>query len=204
MPALKNRKHERFCLQLVKLHDETKAYKRAYPNSKSKAACRANAARLMQNDTVSARLAELRGEVAKQVVAEAVIDEVKLVKELERVAFSDMRTIASWGGKKVTLKSSEEIGAAAAAAVQSIRQGAKGEITLTLHPKIEAVKVLVAISERQKAALNPNPQANPLNLNLNIGIGVKLIDAPPDETYEQWMKRRGRQLQIEDKAKKTA
>lgn len=76
MPALKNAKHERFCQEYVRDLNKTQAYIRAGYTAKS---ADANAHRLMGNDGVQARIAELQTKAS----AKLEITQEKVLSDLE-------------------------------------------------------------------------------------------------------------------------
>ena len=70
MAALKNVKHEAFCLHYSKTGNATEAYKKAGYKPKTEEAAYSNANRLIKNDKVQARLAELAEEMASSKIAD--------------------------------------------------------------------------------------------------------------------------------------
>jgi phage terminase small subunit len=69
----------------------------------------------------------------------------RVVEELARIAFSDLRRAACWGPEGVTLLPSDSLDDAAAASVESVSQTttqAGGSIRIKLHPKTPALKTL--------------------------------------------------------------
>lgn len=64
-----NVKQEAFCLHYAKTGNATESYKKAGYNAKSDGAIYANANRLLKNDKVKARLAELADELASEKIA---------------------------------------------------------------------------------------------------------------------------------------
>lgn len=69
--ALKNIKHERFCVEYVKSANAANSYKKAGYKCKDAASYSANARRLLQKDSIQARLAELHEEMASEKIANA-------------------------------------------------------------------------------------------------------------------------------------
>jgi phage terminase small subunit len=67
--ALLNVKQENFCLHYAKTGNATESYKKAGYDAKTPNAIYANANRLLKNDKVQARLAELRDEMASEKIA---------------------------------------------------------------------------------------------------------------------------------------
>jgi hypothetical protein len=76
MATLKNAKHERFAQELAKGKSATEAYKNAgyKPNRK-------NASRLMANEDIKGRLAELQGRAADK----AVVTVESMIEEADRI-----------------------------------------------------------------------------------------------------------------------
>ena len=67
--ALLNVKQEAFCLHYAKTGNATESYKQAGYEAKTERAVYANANRLLKNDKVQARLAELAEEMASEKIA---------------------------------------------------------------------------------------------------------------------------------------
>lgn len=82
MAALKNVKHEKFCLHYAKTGNATESYKIAGYKPKSEESAYANANRLIKNDKVQARLAELAEEAATSKIA----DIAEILYNLDRIA----------------------------------------------------------------------------------------------------------------------
>ena len=157
---------------------------------------------LRANDSIRARVAELQGQIAAAVVEETAVDEVRVVSELARVAFSDIRKVVSWEPEiretieesedskvvtitctvstRVTVTPSDKINEETAAGIASISQSPNGMLQVRMHSKIEALK---ALSARFRPA-----EVAPQQFNQN----VPFIDRPPPETREQWIERQAR------------
>lgn len=94
MPVLKNPRHERFAQELAKGKSATEAYGLAgyKPNQQ-------NASRLMLNDVVKARVAELSAKVAERAIERAALTKEwvieKLRANLERAERSDQGSVAN-------------------------------------------------------------------------------------------------------------
>ena len=97
--------------------------------------------RLLRNVKVAAAISE--GQQARQQRTQTVADQV--VRELARVAFSDMRCFAKWGPTGVTLLSSDQLSDDAAACVAEVSQTISvggGSIRFKLHSKPQALQQL--------------------------------------------------------------
>lgn len=70
MPPLKNIRHEQFCLHYARTANATEAYKQAGYSPKNENSAGANARRLLQNDKVKNRLAELAEEMNADKIAD--------------------------------------------------------------------------------------------------------------------------------------
>lgn len=68
--ALKNIKHENFCLHYSKTGNATESYKKAGYKAKTEAGINASASQLLKNPKVQARLAELAEEMASSKIAD--------------------------------------------------------------------------------------------------------------------------------------
>lgn len=68
--ALLNPKQEAFCLHYAKTGNATESYKKAGYNARSDNAAGASARRLLLNDKIKARLAELTDEMASEKIAD--------------------------------------------------------------------------------------------------------------------------------------
>jgi phage terminase small subunit len=153
MPVLQNARHEAFAQELAR----GKAAEAAYQAAGYKPD-RGNASRLTANDSIRARVAELKAQIADVVVRSTGADLARVVKELERVAFSDIGKVSSWepevhetiegssGGKlitvtrtihnRVTITPSDKIDEDTRAAVASINQTPSGTLVVRMHDKI--------------------------------------------------------------------
>jgi phage terminase small subunit len=78
--------------------------------------------RLLSNAKVSAAIAEGQKRIANTLE----IDAGNVLRELARIAFADIRKVATWTGGTVSLRNSEELSADTAAAVVEISEGQHG------------------------------------------------------------------------------
>lgn len=65
----------------------------------------------------------------------------RVVQELARLAFSDLRDVAKWSGTEITLQGSAELSGDAAAAVSEVKYTSFG-LGIKLHSKPQALKLL--------------------------------------------------------------
>lgn len=117
MAALKNAKHEAFAQGLAKGLSADEAYAKAgfKPN-------RGNASRLKANESIAARVDELVGKGAEK--AEATVERV--LKELSRIGFSDLRNVFTEGGHLRHPSTWDDATAAAISSIKVITRPAGG------------------------------------------------------------------------------
>ena len=70
MPALENKRHEKFCQNIAKGLSQTEAYEKAGYKSKGKTAGN-HASRLVENGSIKSRIAELSEKVESKAIADA-------------------------------------------------------------------------------------------------------------------------------------
>ncbi len=122
MAALKNVKHEAFCLHYSKTGNATESYKKAGYKAKTEAAINASASQLLKNPKVQERLAELAEEMASSKIADikeiheyltAVMrgeeKEEVVVVEGEGEGVSEARIIEKAAGIKDRIKAGETL-----------------------------------------------------------------------------------------------
>lgn len=199
MEPLTRLEHEQFALAYVAQRDRVGAYKLVYPNCKSEAAAVSAARRLLATPKIAARVAYLQSQVAAVVVEQTGVDQARIVAEVAKIAFGDIRKVVRWhpevtehtdeedGGdvvtvtrtiqNRVTLVSSEEIDDDTAAAIASVSLSSTGTLTVKMNDKLGALKEL-------REWIRPDEPAGVTNINKAV-----FIDAPPGETYEQWAAR---------------
>ena len=96
----------------------------------------------MRNRKVAAAIARAQAERAKRVG----VSQDRVVEELARLAFSDLREVASFGPSGVELKESEELSADVAASVAEAVETPQGEsgstVRVKLWDKLRALELL--------------------------------------------------------------
>jgi phage terminase small subunit len=157
MPILQNSKHELFAQELAKGRSASAAYVTAGFRAHG-----SNAARLSQNEHVRARIDELLAVAAEK--AGVTID--RIVDELAKIGFSDIRKIVEWSGSEladevdgedgeggvpkvviraaniVRLIGSDQIDDLTAATVSEVSQTKEGSLRVKLHDKLGALDKL--------------------------------------------------------------
>lgn len=144
MPTLSNAKHERFAQELAKGKTADEAYVQA-----GYEANRGNASTLKAKKSVQARVAEILGRAAER----AEINQERVLRELARIGFADIRKAVKWGegigvvhpesgeiviSNGVSLVSSEDIDDETAAAIAEVTQTKEG-IKVKFHDKKSAL-----------------------------------------------------------------
>src|SRR5712691_7146384 len=153
MTVLDNPKHELFAQELAKGTSASEAYVLAgYAKDDG------NASRLTGNDKVKARVAEILSAGA----AQAEVTASRVIAELARIGFADIRRVVSWRPELTTVTEGEgEEGATkevlvsrvtvidsatlsddTAAAVAEVSQGANGSLRIKMHDKPGALEKL--------------------------------------------------------------
>jgi phage terminase small subunit len=152
MPVLSNPKHELFAQEVAKGVPLEAAYVKAGYKADAK-----NAARLTKNDGVRTRIDEIMTRAAEK----AGITIERVLTELAKIGFSDIRKAVRWqsarvteednpdGGDVLVIKSvvtnlveiiaSDEIDDATAAAIAEISQNTTGGVKIKLHDKRAAL-----------------------------------------------------------------
>lgn len=110
-----NEKQRRFTVEYVKDFNGTQAAIRA---GYSERGADVTAARLLGNARVSALIAEH----VKAGEARAAVTQDRVVQELARIAFADIRNVMSWDGERSTFKPSTELDDDAARAIASVKE----------------------------------------------------------------------------------
>lgn len=118
------------------------AYRGAGYKAKSDASADANASKLIRNAKVAAYLAEKRAALE----AKTDITRERILRELGRVGFSDLRNVAQWDAKSLTLTDSSQLTDDAAATVETVEmvETKSGKLAprIRLHNKSGALAML--------------------------------------------------------------
>ena len=133
MGKLANAKQETFAQEYLIDLNATKAAIRAGYATKS---ARSQGQRLLTNDDIAERIAELQQKREKR--TEITAD--KVLQELAAIGFSDIGDFATWGAGGVTLKESSELKEGLTRVVESISEGEEGKVRIKLHNKLGALQ----------------------------------------------------------------
>ena len=104
------------------------------------------------------------------------VDQDRVVTELARIAFADIRDFVSWDDAGVRLRPSAELTAEQTACVAEIVETAGKGVRVKLHGKIQALSALsrhVADPAQAEAATGPRP--------ITVLSWIPEPDLPPDE-----------------------
>lgn len=103
----------------------------------------------------------------------------RVVVELARIAFSDIRTFLSWSGRDIELKASEEISDDDAACIEEISENLNAQgmnaIKIKLHSKLRALELL---GKHTGAFDLLEDDKKNLTINLNYSMDDKKEAAP--------------------------
>ncbi len=131
-------KQQNFCNYYVETGNASEAYRRAYSCDKMKPeTINRKASELLNNGTITARIAELQAELQKR--SDLQKDEV--VRELANIIRTRVTDVLKVNGSSVTIKKIEDLPDSALAAIESIRS-VGGGIEVKFHSKIAAIDKL--------------------------------------------------------------
>jgi phage terminase small subunit len=138
---LSNPRYERFAQDLAAGIDINKAFEAAgfKPN-------KGNARALRAREEVAYRIKallsarEARHEKSIQIAVERTgISMGRVLEELAKIGFSDIRKAVSWQGNEVTLTDSDQLDESTAGAISEVRKGKDGQVSIKLHDKRAAL-----------------------------------------------------------------
>lgn len=158
-------KQQRFVDEYLIDLNASAAYKRAGYKGKGQTAA-SSAARMLRNVDVAEAIAARQRRLANKLE----ISVTRVLTELARIGFSDMRRVATFGPTGVTLATSDSLDPDDAAAVESVSQTVSvggGSIKVKLHNKVQALKLLgdhlglFNTEGGQATTAPPNAEASP-------------------------------------------
>lgn len=131
-------RQERFCQEYAKsLHQTNAAIKAGY----SKESASEQASRLVRNPQVIKRLNQIIGQRTRRYEVSA----ERILKELARVAYSDITNYVTFNESGVRIKESSDLSPAQAAAIQEVSEVINqngGTTKFKLHDKVKALELL--------------------------------------------------------------
>lgn len=154
MPPLKNAQHERFVLELVAGLSQTDAYLAAGYKTKDTASAAAAASRLMKNDNIRSRLAELNKAVEK-----ATVDDTNLTLSDHMAMLRLLRDEARAEGKlQAAIAAEVKRGELRRFYVKQVETGAAGEFSELSDEELDKLirEEAERIMEETKAARRAN------------------------------------------------
>ena len=120
MPRGLSEKQERFCLEYMETGNASEAYRRVYKADKMKEeVIWVKASELLANGKVSVRLDELRAPLLEK----ALITEERVLREVARIAFFDVRNIFGDNGKLLPVQQWTDDVAAAVSGIEVVVHG---------------------------------------------------------------------------------
>lgn len=162
---------KRFCDEYLIDLNATRAYKVAYPNCKKDETARANSSRLLTNANIQGYILEKQKEIEKRTE----VTQDKVIKELAKIAFLDIRKLYSENGQ---LKNIADIDDETVGAISSFE---------TLEEYDGYGSDREKIGDTQKVKLLDKTKAlellgkhlgmfNDVNVNMKNAIQVELVD----------------------------
>jgi phage terminase small subunit len=163
----KNARHEVFAQGVAEGKSGRAAYMAAFPKCKKDEAADASAAKLLAKPAVRASVDELIATAAEK----AGVNIERVIAELARIGFADIRQVVSWGPDGVAVIDSAKISDDAAAAVAEVGKTATGGIKVKLYDKVGALEKL----GRHLGMFKDNVEV------AGAGGGPIKVDLPPNE-----------------------
>ncbi len=116
-------------------------------------------------------------EIRKRIEA-AELNSQMILRELARIAFSDIRDVMSWGPSGgVKIKPSDELDEGVARAIESVSETVtKTDAGTTIRREVKMHSKLNALEKLAKIFKMLSPDTNTININNNMGPQVILID----------------------------
>lgn len=220
MPALEDPKLELYCQERAKMGaTDISAYVAAGYKSKDSGKAVDCINRILKNEKVSARIAEIHVEAA--LLGEVTLSRV--LKQLADIAFADIGQVAEWGSTVVEshvdkvsgeikvvstnknwmrLVDKSKVGVGALAAIDKISLNADGSISgVRLRPPMPA---LVALGRHLGMLRDARDSSWPAHQNAKPRHQIEplvYVDAGPAETREEWEARQRRRFAEADAAR---
>ena len=124
MPRGLSEKQERFCLEYMETGNASEAFRRVYSTKNQKPeTVNRNAKKLTDNAKIIARMDELRAPLLEK----ALITEEKVLREVARIAFFDVRNIFGDNGKLLPVQQWTDDVAAAVSGIEVVVHGGSSE-----------------------------------------------------------------------------
>lgn len=131
-------KEDAFCREYLVDLNATRAAIRAYYSAANAGAI---ASRLLGKETIQARLAELRADIASA----AGITPLTLALELKKVALANLEDYVVWGQDGVTLRDHRDVDGSVVAEVSETKTANGGSVRIKLHDKLGAIQQLTKL-----------------------------------------------------------
>lgn len=185
MPILSNIRHERFCHAICQNKTAAEAYRFAGYKTATQHTAEANGHRLMRNDEVKNRVAELQAPILQKME----ITTTAILENLATIANGDPGDVMVWGPNYMHAVPSERLTRQQRYTIQEIKRQADGSVSVRLRDPIPALRLLSLHRGlfNGESAEPPTPTGDTPPL--------VYVDRPPDETAEQWEARQRRRLE---------
>ncbi len=129
-----NGRQARFCHEYLKDLNATQSAKRAGYSPRT---CSVMGTKLVQLPKIQARISELKRNRARNLE----ISTDSVLRELSRIAFSDVRDVATWDEDSVALVPSGNLEDDAARAIAEVKAGEHG-VGIKMHDKLRALDTM--------------------------------------------------------------
>lgn len=104
-------------------------------------AARVGGCRMLKNPRIAAYIQKREGEVTRKLQEKYEVSEERIIRELTKVAFTNMGDVANWDADGVVVKDSSKLTPEAAAVIQEVSQTQHG-IRIKLGDKRHALELL--------------------------------------------------------------
>ena len=187
MPILSNIRHERFCHAICQNKTAAEAYRLAGYKAATQHTAEANGHRLMRNDEIFRRVAELRAPI----IAEMELTTTTILRRLAIIAHGDLGDVMVWGPNYVHAVPSDRLTREQRFMISEIKQLPDGSVVVKLRDPVPALKLL----GNHMGMFSGECAAPPAGGNVSDNRPLIYVDAPPPETAEQWEARQRRRLE---------
>ena len=182
MPILSNIRHERFCHAICQNKTAAEARTgwratRRQPSTRR----RRTGHRLMRNDEVKNRVAELQAPILQKM---EVTTTARSWSNLVTLANGDLGDVMVWGPNYMYAVPSERLTKQQRYMIQEIKRQADGSVSVKLRDPMPALRLLGLHRGLFSGESTATPAGDTIINNDNSTLVY--VDRPPDETAEQW------------------
>ena len=192
MPILSNIRHERFCHAICQNKTAAEAYRLAGYKAATQHTAEANGHRLMRNDEVKNRVAELQAPILQKME----VTTTAILENLATLANGDLGDVMVWGPNYMYAVPSERLTKQQRYMIQEIKRQADGSVSVKLRDPMPALRLLGLHRGLFSGESTATPAGDTIVNNDNSSLVY--VDRPPDETAEQWEARQRRRLGLDE------